>query len=149
ALLAVFGPGLTNVILVLAISEWVAYARVARAQALQVRSVDFVEAVRALGAGGARLMFRHVLPNSLSPLIVIASFGVARAIIAESSLSFLGIGVTPDIPTWGGILARGRDYVREAWWLVTIPGLAIALTVLGVNLVGDWLRDQLDPKTGR
>jgi peptide/nickel transport system permease protein len=94
-------------------------------------------------------MLRHVLPNGLSPLIVIASFGVARAIIAESSLSFLGVGVSPDVPTWGGILARGRDYVRDAWWLVTVPGVAIAITVLGINLVGDWLRDLLDPRGPR
>lgn len=146
ALLAVFGPGLWNVILVLAIAEWVQYARVMRAQALHIATLEYVEAARALGAGRWRLMLKHVLPNGVSPLVVIASFGVARAIIAESSLSFLGVGVSPDIPTWGGILARGRDYVRDAWWLVTAPGVAIALTVLGINLVGDWLRDVLDPK---
>lgn len=146
ALLAVFGPGLWNVILVLAIAEWVQYARVMRAQALHIGTLEYVEAARALGARRLRLMLRHVLPNGLSPLVVIASFGVARAIIAESSLSFLGVGVSPDIPTWGGILARGRDYVRDAWWLVTAPGVAIALTVLGINLVGDWLRDVLDPR---
>lgn len=149
ALLAVFGPGLWNVILVLAIAEWVQYARVMRAQALHIVTLEYLEAARALGANRLRLMLRHVLPNGLSPLVVIASFGVARAIIAESSLSFLGLGVSPDVPTWGGILARGRDYVRDAWWLVTAPGVAIALTVLGINLVGDWLRDVLDPKGGR
>jgi len=149
ALLAVFGPGLWNVILVLAISEWVQYARVMRAQALHIATLEYVEAARALGARRGRLMLRHVLPNGLSPLIVIASFGVARAIIAESSLSFLGVGVSPDVPTWGGILARGRDYVRDAWWLVTVPGVAIAITVLGINLVGDWLRDLLDPRGPR
>lgn len=149
ALLAVFGPGLANVILVLAISDWVPYARVARAQAMQIATLEYVEAARALGARRLRLMLRHVLPNALSPLVVIASFGVARAIIAESSLSFLGVGVSPDIPTWGGALARGRDYVRDAWWLFTIPGAAIALTVLGINLVGDWLRDLLDPRSSR
>jgi len=149
ALLAVFGPGLWNVILVLAIAEWVQYARVMRAQALHIGTLEYLEAARALGANRLRLMLRHVLPNGLSPLVVIASFGVARAIIAESSLSFLGLGVSPDIPTWGGILARGRDYVRDAWWLATAPGIAIALTVLGINLVGDWLRDLLDPKGGR
>jgi peptide/nickel transport system permease protein len=149
ALLAVFGPGLWNVVLVLAISEWVQYARVMRAQALHIATLEYVEAARALGARRGRLMLRHVLPNGLSPLIVIASFGVARAIIAESSLSFLGVGVSPDVPTWGGILARGRDYVRDAWWLVTVPGVAIAITVLGINLVGDWLRDLLDPRGPR
>jgi peptide/nickel transport system permease protein len=146
ALLAVFGPGLWNVILVLAIAEWVQYARVMRAQALQLGTLEYVEAARALGARRGRVMLKHILPNGVSPLVVIASFGVARAIIAESSLSFLGVGVSPDVPTWGGILARGRDYVRDAWWLVTAPGVAIALTVLGINLVGDWLRDVLDPK---
>lgn len=149
ALLAVFGPGLGNVILVLAISDWVPYARVARAQAMQIATLEYVEAARALGARRLRLVLRHVLPNALSPLVVIASFGVARAIVAESSLSFLGVGVSPDVPTWGGILARGRDYVRDAWWLFTIPGVAIALTVLGINLVGDWLRDAFDPRSRR
>lgn len=146
ALLAVFGPGLGNVILVLAISEWVQYARVARGQTLVALQQEYVGAAKALGVRHARLILRHILPNTVSPLIVIASFGVARAIIAESSLSFLGVGVSPDTPTWGGILARGRDYIREAWWLVTMPGLAILLVVLGINVGGDWLRDLLDPR---
>lgn len=145
ALLAVFGSGLLNVILVLAVSDWVQYARVARGQTLVTMENEYIEAARALGVGRARIVLRHVLPNILSPLIVIGSFAVARAIIAESSLSFLGVGVSPDIPTWGGILARGRDYIRDAWWLVTLPGLAIMLTVLGINVLGDWLRDILDP----
>lgn len=145
ALLAVFGPGLANVILVLAISDWVQYARIARGQTLLAVEQEYVEAARALGTRHPRMLSRHILPNILSPLIVIGSFAVARAIIAESSLSFLGVGVSPDIPTWGGILARGRDYIRDAWWLVTVPGLAIMVTVLGINVVGDWLRDVLDP----
>lgn len=145
ALLAVFGSGLTNVILVLAISEWVQYARVARGQTLVVMEQEFFEAARALGVRRLRLLVRHVLPNIMSPLIVIGSFSVARAIIAEASLSFLGVGVSPEVPTWGGILARGRDYIRDAWWLVMLPGLAIMVTVLGINVVGDFLRDLLDP----
>lgn len=145
ALLAVFGSGLFNVILVLAISDWVQYARVARGQTLLTVQQEYIEAARALGGKHPRLLLRHILPNIMSPLIVIGSFAVARAIIAESSLSFLGVGVSPDVPTWGGILARGRDYIREAWWLVTMPGLSIMITVLGINVVGDWLRDILDP----
>jgi peptide/nickel transport system permease protein len=145
ALLAVLGPSLLNVILVLAISEWVQYARVARGQTLVILQQDYIGAAKALGVQHLRLIARHLLPNTLSPIIVIASFGVARAIIAESSLSFLGVGVSPDVPTWGGILARGRDYIREAWWLVTMPGLAILFVVLGINVGGDWLRDVLDP----
>ena len=145
ALLAVFGSGLTNVILVLAISEWVQYARVARGQTLVILEQEYFEAAKALGVRRLRLLARHILPNIMSPLIVIGSFSVARAIIAEASLSFLGVGVSPEVPTWGGILARGRDYIRDAWWLVTLPGLAIMVTVLGINVVGDFLRDLLDP----
>jgi peptide/nickel transport system permease protein len=146
SVLAVLGPGLGNVIVVLAISDWVQYARVARGQTLSALQDEYVQAARALGAGHARIALRHILPNILPPIIVIASFSVARAIVAESSLSFLGLGVPPDLPTWGRLLAGGREYIREAWWVATFPGVALMVTALGINVVGDWLRDMWDPR---
>jgi peptide/nickel transport system permease protein len=147
AVLAVIGPGLGNLILVLGITGWVTYARVVRGQVLSMREKEFVEAARSIGAGSIRIIFKHIMPNVLGPVIVIASFAVASTIISEASLSFLGLGVRPTTPTWGMMLSEGREYVRFAWWLTTLPGLAIAFTVLGINLVGDWLRDVLDPRT--
>jgi peptide/nickel transport system permease protein len=147
AVLAVIGAGLRNLILVLGITGWVTYARLVRGQVLSLREKEFVEAARSIGAGSFRIIFRHIMPNVLGPVIVIASFAVASTIIAEASLSFLGLGVKPTTPTWGMMLSEGREYVRQAWWLTTLPGLAIAITVLGINLLGDWLRDVLDPST--
>jgi peptide/nickel transport system permease protein len=146
AVIAVLGPSLRNIILVLGITSWVSYARVVRAEVLTLRTREFVSAAKALGGGGPRIVFRHLLPNVLTPVIVIATLEVARMIILESALSFLGLGVQPPTPTWGGMLADGRAYVTTAWWLATFPGLAIMLTVLGINLLGDWLRDILDPR---
>lgn len=146
AVLAVIGPGLGNLIMVLGITGWVTYARVVRGQVFSLREKEFVEAARSIGAGSARIIFKHIMPNVLGPVIVIASFAVASTIIAEASLSFLGLGVKPTTPTWGMMLSEGREYVRTAWWLTTLPGLAIAFTVLGINLLGDWLRDVLDPR---
>lgn len=146
AVIAVLGPSLRNIILVLGITSWVSYARVVRAEVLTLRTREFVSAAKALGGGGSRVVFRHLLPNVLTPVIVIATLEVARMIILESALSFLGLGVQPPTPTWGGMLADGRAYVTTAWWLATFPGLAIMLTVLGINLLGDWLRDILDPR---
>jgi peptide/nickel transport system permease protein len=146
AVLAVLGPGIGNVILVLAVWSWVAYARVVRGQVLALREKDFVEAVRAVGAGTTRILFRHILPNTWAPIIVMASFAMANTILAEGSLSFLGLGVPPSVPTWGGILAEGREYISVAWWIVTFPGLALMITVLCINVIGDWLRDYLDPR---
>jgi peptide/nickel transport system permease protein len=146
AVIAVLGPSLRNIILVLGITSWVSYARVVRAEVLTLRTREFVAAAKALGGGGPRVVFRHLLPNVLTPVIVIATLEVARMIILESALSFLGLGVQPPTPTWGGMLADGRAYVTTAWWLATFPGLAIMLTVLGINLLGDWLRDILDPR---
>jgi peptide/nickel transport system permease protein len=145
AIAAVLGPSLRNVILVLGISGWVTYARVARGQVLSVRGREFVEAARALGATNGRIIWRHVLPELWAPLIVIASLQVGSMILAEASLSFFGLGVPPSIPTWGRIAADGRDYVTTSWWVATLPGIAIFLTVLGINLLGDWLRDRMDP----
>jgi peptide/nickel transport system permease protein len=147
AVLAVIGPGLGNLIMVLGVTGWVTYARVVRGQVFSLREKEFVEAARSIGVKNMRIIFRHILPNVIGPVIVIASFAVASTIISEASLSFLGLGVKPTTPTWGMMLSEGREYVRQAWWLTTLPGLAIAFTVLGINLLGDWLRDMLDPRT--
>jgi peptide/nickel transport system permease protein len=147
AILAVLGPGLRNLILVLGITGWVTYARVVRGQVLSFREKEFVEAARALGAGDIRIMFRHILPNTVASLIVIASFAVAATILTEAALSFLGLGVPPSVPTWGGMVADGREQIlTNRWWMYMFPGLAIMLTVLAINCVGDWLRDYLDPR---
>ena len=146
AVIAVLGPSLRNIIFVLGITSWVSYARIVRAEVLTLRTREFVAAAQALGGGGRRIVFRHLLPNVLTPVIVVATLEVARMIILESALSFLGLGVQPPTPTWGGMLADGRAYLSTAWWLATFPGLSIMLTVLGINLLGDWLRDVLDPR---
>lgn len=143
---AVVGTGLTNIILVLTIVSWVVYARVVRGDVLVQRENDFVLAARSLGANNGRVLFRHVLPNVLTPVIVIATFEFSRMIISEASLSFLGLGVQPSVPSWGSMLADGRQYLATAWWVATLPGLGITLMVLAINLVGDWLRDWLDPR---
>lgn len=144
--MALTGPGLVNVILVLGFTSWVPYARVARAKVLSLKEREFVEASQALAAGTWRVMLRHVLPNIFSSIIVIASSRVATAIVAEATLSFLGLGVGAATPSWGASLADGRTYLLIAWWPATLPGLAIMLTVLAINLIGDGLRDRLDPR---
>jgi peptide/nickel transport system permease protein len=144
--LSVLGPGLDKLIAVLAIGGWVGYARVTRGQVLAVREKEYIDAARVVGASHTRILFRHILPNTMAPIIVISSFAVATTMLAEAALSFLGLGVKPAIPTWGSMLADGRDYLRDAWWLATFPGIAIMITVLGINLFGDWLRDYLDPR---
>lgn len=146
AVLAVLGPGLEKVILVLGLTGWAQYCRLTRAQVLGLRETEFVEAARTIGASTTRILARHVLPNALAPVIVIASFSVASVIIAEASLSFLGLGIPPAVPSWGGMLSEGRAYIERAWWLVTFPGLALMLTVLSINVLGDALRDALDPR---
>lgn len=146
SIIAVLGPGLLKVIAVLGISGWVQYGRIVRGQVISLREQEFVQSGRAIGAPNARIILRHILPNTWAAVIVIASFSVASTILAESSLSFLGLGVPPEVPTWGGMLAEGREYLELAPWLATFPGLAIALTVFGINVVGDWLRDYLDPR---
>jgi peptide/nickel transport system permease protein len=140
------GPSLLNVILVMAVTRWVQFARIVRADVLSIREREFVSGARARGNRSTRLLLRHVLPNALTPIIVVATLELAFMIIYESALSFLGLGVQPPTPTWGWMLADGRNYVSTAWWLATLPGLAIMLTVLAVNLLGDWLRDTLDPR---
>ena len=145
SVLAVLGPGLLNIILVLGVTGWVSYARVARGQVISLREKEFIEAAHAVGVPTARILLRHILPNIMAPIIVIASFDGASVIIAEAALSFLGLGIPPSIPTWGSMLADGREYLYDAWWLATLPGVAIMITVLGINAVGDWIRDYLDP----
>jgi peptide/nickel transport system permease protein len=147
AVLAVLGPGLRNLILVLGVTGWVTYARVVRGQVLSYREKEFVEAARALGSGDVRIMFRHILPNTFASLIIIGSFAVAATILTEAALSFLGLGVPPSTPTWGGMVADGREQIlTNRWWMYVFPGAAIMLTVLAINAVGDWLRDYLDPR---
>ncbi len=142
----ILGRGLMNVIVVLIVATWPMYARVARAQALKLREAEFVQAARSIGANHWRIMFRHLLPNSLTPLIVVATFAVPQMIIFEAALSFLGVGLPPDIISWGSMLAAGRGQLEQAWWIATFPGLAIMFTVLSVNLIGDWMRDWFDPQ---
>jgi peptide/nickel transport system permease protein len=145
AVVAFVGGGLVNLVIVLGLAGWMGYARVVRGQVLSAKERDYVQAARALGAGPARLLRVHILPNVIAPAIVLGTFAIAATIIAESSLTFLGLGVEPTIPSWGSMLADGRSYLTRGWWIATFPGLAIMLTVLSVNLLGDWLRDYLDP----
>jgi peptide/nickel transport system permease protein len=146
AVIGVLGPSLPVIIVVIGVSSWVVYARVVRGSVLSIREREFVQAARALGSRDGRILVHHVLPNALTPWMVVATLDMARVIVIESALSFLGLGVQPPTPTWGGMLADGRVYISTAWWLATFPGLAILVTVLGINLFGDGLRDTLDPR---
>jgi peptide/nickel transport system permease protein len=146
AVMALLKPSLVNLLIVLVLRSWVVYARLIRVVTLSAREREFVTAARALGAGGARIMFRHIAPNVVGPSIVVSSFQLAELIIVESSLSFLGLGVQPPAPSWGGMVSEGREYIGTAWWLSGFPGLAIVVTVLGANLFGDSLRRSLDPR---
>ena len=146
ALVAVLGPSLTNVVLALSVIGWVGYARLVRGQALRTRELEYVQAARALGAGAPRIVLRHVLPSAFPAVIVQATLGMAGAIIAEASLSFLGLGVQPPTPSWGTMLDAGRAHLFDAPHLTIFPGLAIATLVLGFNFLGDGLRDRIDPK---
>jgi peptide/nickel transport system permease protein len=149
AIMAFLGQGLENLILALVSQRWIAYCRVARGQALSLRSREFVDAARSLGARHTRIIVRHIMPNLLPSALVIGTFSMASAIISEAALSFLGLGVPPEIPTWGSMLADGRTYISTSWWLALFPGLCIFFTVLGINLLGDGLRDILDPRLKR
>jgi|TARA_B110000967_G_scaffold208171_1_gene259503 peptide/nickel transport system permease protein len=145
--LVVLGPGLVNIILVLGIGQWITYARIVRAQTLSLREKEYVEAARAMGDSTFSILFRTILPNIMAPLTVIASFNVAGVILSEAALSFLGLGVPPDVPTWGSMLSESRDHLlSNKWWMALFPGLAIVFTVLAFNIIGDWLRDFLDPR---
>jgi len=146
AIIAVLGPDLQNIIITMGITGWVIYARVVRAEVLSLREKEFIMSVRALGGSNGRIIFNHLLPNVIPPIIVIITLEMARMIIFEAALSFLGLGIQPPTPTWGGMLADGRVYLATSWWLATFPGLVIMLVVLGINLLGNWLRDMLDPR---
>lgn len=146
---AALGPSLLHLVMVLVIASWAIYARVVRGSVLEIRHREFITAARALGATKARTVVRHVFPNVLTPLIVVASLEVGNVIIAAAALSFLGVGSDPRTPAWGSMLALGRDYMQTAWWLPVFPGIAISLTVLGTNLVGNLLRDALDPRSAQ
>ncbi len=146
--IAIVGGSLTNTIILLIVSQWVQYARLVRGSVLTLREREFILSARAIGVKDWRIILQHLLPNLIGPVIVLMTLNVANNILLESSLTFLGLGVDPTIPSWGGMLADGRTYLQTAWWVSVFPGLAILLTVLGLNLLGDWLRDSLDP-TGR
>jgi peptide/nickel transport system permease protein len=149
ALLAVAGASLSTMVLVLGVTGWITYARIVRGETLSLATREFVEAARAMGAPDHHVIWRHIVPNVLPPVTVVATFSVARVVIAEASLSFLGLGIPPPAPSWGAMLDEGRNYLTTGWWLALFPGLAILLLVLGINLVGDWLRDALDPRLER
>jgi peptide/nickel transport system permease protein len=146
AVIAVLGTSTLNLIVVFGITNWVVYAKVSRGAVLSLKEKEFVEAARSIGAGNLRIMLLHIFPNIFPSIVVITTLSLAGTIISESSLSFLGFGVPPPHPTWGGMLSEGRQYIYDGWWVATFPGLAISLTVLGVNLFGDGLRDAYDPR---
>jgi peptide/nickel transport system permease protein len=146
AMVAVLGPGIGNIILVLGLTGWERYARVVRAEVLALREREFVQAARAVGVSNLKIVFGHIMPNTFSSVIVMATLQTAQAILAEAALSFLGLGTGRTYPSWGQMISLGRDYISIAWWLSTFPGLAILLTVLAINLVGDRIRDVLDPR---
>ena len=146
AFAAALGPGLFNLIVALALTNWVVYCRVVRAEVLVLREQEYVMAVRSLGGSNMRIIMLHILPNVLSSILVIATLQFGTVIVTEASMSFLGISVQSSVPTWGGMLADGREFMRQAWWLATFPGIAISIVVLGANLLGDGLRDALDPR---
>lgn len=149
AVAAVLGSSLENVTLVLIITNWVFFTRVVRGDVLSTRERVYIEAARAIGARDRTILLRHILPNVSNSILVLASFQVARTILAEATLSFLGLGVQPPTPTWGGIITDGRSHISSAWWISTIPGVLITLFVLATNLLGNWLRDLLDPRWQR
>jgi len=148
ALVVALGPSLLNLILVLALSAWAGYARIIRGAVLSLRGLEFITASRALGATELRL-FSHLLLNLVSPILVLSTFEVARFILTESAISFLGLGIAPPAATWGGLLGDGRRYLYQAWWTTAFPGLAIALTVMSLNFLGDGMRDALDPLSAK
>jgi peptide/nickel transport system permease protein len=143
--LAILGTGVDKVIFFMIVAQWVQYARLVRGSVLALRDREFILSARAIGVGNGRIIFTHILPNVLGPIVILMTLNIANNILLESSLTFLGLGVDPLIPSWGGMLADGRTYLQTAWWVSVFPGLAIMFTVLGLNLLGDWLRDLLDP----
>jgi peptide/nickel transport system permease protein len=146
AMIAILGPGLWKMVAVFAVTSWMLYARTVRSSVLSLREREFVVAASGLGASTARILCAHIVPNVLSSLLVLLSFDMARIILAESALSFLGLGAPPPTPSWGGMLAEGREYIEDGWWISTFPGLAIMLVTVGVSFLGDGLRDVMDPR---
>ena len=149
AVITVREPSIWNIMIVIGLTGWMGVARLVRAETLSIREMDYILAARCIGCSDARIIFRHILPNAISPVLVSASLGVAGAILTESALSFLGIGVLPPTPSWGNILTSGKDYIEFAWWLSLFPGMAILVTVLAYNLLGEGIRDALDPRVKR
>jgi ABC-type dipeptide/oligopeptide/nickel transport system permease subunit len=145
AIVAVLGPSFWNLVVVLGLAGWAPYARIVRGTVLSLREKEFIEAARALGASGPRIMLAHLLPNTVTPIVIFTTFELARLLLLESALSFLGLGVQPPTPSWGSMIADGRQYLFEAWWASAMPGAAIVLAVLAFNFFGDGLRDVLDP----
>ena len=146
AVIAILEPSIWNIMIVIGLTGWMGITRLVRADFISLKERDFVQAARAVGAGDVRIIFRHILPNAMASMLVAATLGVAGAILTESALSFLGIGVQPPTPSWGNILTAGKDNIDIAWWLSLYPGLAILVTVLGYNLLGEGIRDSLDPR---
>ena len=147
--LALLGASALNMVLVLVLFGWVIFARVVRSEVLHLREQEFIQAARALGARRRRIVLRHLLPNVMGQVIIVGTLELANVIILEAALSFLGVGIRPPQVSWGAMLADGRDYLTVAWWMATLPGVAITATILGVNLVGDWVNDVLDPRRRR
>lgn len=146
AIVSALGPSIINLMLAISISSVPSYARIVRASVFSIRDQEFIEAAKAIGASNTRIIFRHIIPNSLAPVIVQATLGVASAILSTAGLSFIGLGIQPPAPEWGSMLSGGRQYLRYAWWVTTFPGVAIMITILSLNLLGDGLRDALDPR---
>ena len=146
AIVSALGPSIINLMLAISISSVPSYARIVRASVLSIRDQEFIEAAKAIGASNTRIIFRHIIPNSLAPVIVQATLGVASAILSTAGLSFIGLGIQPPAPEWGSMLSGGRQYLRYVWWVTTFPGVAIMITILSLNLLGDGLRDALDPR---
>jgi len=149
AMIALLEPSIWIIMLVIGVTSWMGVARLVRAEVLSIKERDYIMAARSIGASDMRIIFRHILPNAAAPMLVAATLGVGGAILTESALSFLGIGVQPPIPSWGNILTSGKDYLEFAWWLSLFPGLAILVTVLAYNLLGEGIRDALDPRLHR
>lgn len=146
AVIAFIGPSIWNIMIVIGVTSWMSVTRLVRAEFLSIRERDFVQAARSQGAGDARIIFIHILPNAMAPILVAATLGIASAVLVESGLSFLGIGVQPPDPSWGNMLTEGKDNIEIAWWLSLFPGLAILVTVMGYNMLGEGIRDSLDPR---
>jgi len=149
AVITFLTPSIWYIMIVIGLTGWMGVARLVRAETLSIREMDYIMAARCIGCSDARIIFRHILPNAMSPVLVSATLGIAGAILTESALSFLGIGVQPPTASWGNILTSGKDYIEFAWWLSLFPGLAILITVLSYNLLGEGIRDALDPRVNR